>query len=179
MITKTHMGTRVVTMTSESVPKKKKQVTHNDTNIVASSNTRAKRGPLQEESNWPQHRQRGRSTTSVDGGYVHHSHKSSSSSHKNREVTTEGKENNEGCVSNVDDEHPPPHQLEIVHMLTPIPKRKRNTSEGNTKDPGELGVNMKYMEVDDVDEVPTWVAIHMVESKFFVEDLSHNGPTNF
>jgi hypothetical protein len=57
-----------------------------------SSNTHAKRGPLQEEVDQPQHKQRGRSTTSVDGGFVHHSHKSSSSGHKNHEVTMQKEE---------------------------------------------------------------------------------------
>jgi hypothetical protein len=48
----TQVDARVVSMTSKMVHKKKKQVTHDDTNTRASSNTHEERVPLQEEANY-------------------------------------------------------------------------------------------------------------------------------
>jgi hypothetical protein len=82
-------------------------------------------------------------------------------------------------VGDGDDGDPPRHQLEIAHMITHVPKRKRNIGERDTQDPGELEVNIEDMEVDNVDEVPTWATIQMVESKLIAEELSCDGPTIF
>jgi len=58
-----------------------------------------------------------------------------------------------------DDKGPLQHQLEINRIVTPIPKRKRNTYGGNTQDPWVLEDNVAYMEVDEVNEVSAWATM--------------------
>jgi hypothetical protein len=58
-----------------------------------------------------------------------------------------------------DDKDPLRHQLEITHIVTPIPKRKINTYGGNTQDPWGLEENVADMEVDEVNEVPAWATM--------------------
>jgi hypothetical protein len=94
------------TTTSKTTPKKK-QATHDDAHIRENSIGCVKDVPLLEENKQPQYKQKGRSTTSVEGGTIHHSHKSSSSSHGKQGVNAKGRENNEGCAGDGDDWDPP------------------------------------------------------------------------
>jgi len=55
-----------------------------------------------EENKHEKHRQKGISITNAKGGIFHHSHKSSSLGHNNREVNTRGREKNEGCAGDRD-----------------------------------------------------------------------------
>jgi hypothetical protein len=60
-------------------------------------------------------------------------------------------------------------------MITHVPKMKMNIGERNTQDLWDLRVNITYMEVDNVDEVRSWIEIQMVESKLIAQDLVHDG----
>ena len=62
-------------------------------------------------------------------------------------------------LSDGDDKDPLRHQLEINCIVTPIPKRKRNTYGGNTQDPWVLEDNVAYMEFNEVNEVPGWATM--------------------
>jgi hypothetical protein len=69
--------------------------------------------------------------------------------------------------------------LEITHVVTPVPKRKRNPYGGNSQDPGGLETKVTDMEVDEVNDVPTWVVVQIAESKLIAEELAQEGPTIF
>jgi hypothetical protein len=69
--------------------------------------------------------------------------------------------------------------LEATHTVTPVPKRKRNPDEGVTPDPDGLELNMTNMEIDEVNNMPTWVAVQLAERKLIAEELAHEGPTIF
>jgi hypothetical protein len=51
--------------------------------------------------------------------------------------------------------------LEITHVVTHVPKRKRNPDGGNSQDPRGLETKATYMEVDEVNDVPAWATIQI------------------
>jgi hypothetical protein len=98
---------KVTTTPRKIITKKKKQPAHEDAHTRVSSNIGAVEVSPLEGNKQPQHRQRGRSTTNIEGGIAHHPHKSPSSGHKDQEISVGGKENNQGCVGDGDGGDPP------------------------------------------------------------------------
>jgi hypothetical protein len=55
--------------------------------------------------------------------------------------------------------------MEITHVVTHVPKRKRNLDGGNSQDIRGLKTKATCMEVDEVNDVPTWAMVQIAESK--------------
>ena len=69
--------------------------------------------------------------------------------------------------------------MEITHIITPIPKRKRDPYGGNTQYSKGLEENAIDLEFDEANGVPTWVAMQIEDNKFKVEELARERPTIF
>jgi hypothetical protein len=121
---------------------------------VSSSVGAVEASPLEGDKQ-SQHRQRGRSTSIIEGGVMHHPHKIPSSRLKDHE-----RKEGEGCAGDRDSWDPTQYQFEATHTISLAPKRKRNSEGGVSIDPDDLELNTTDMEIDEENNnTPIWVVV--------------------
>jgi len=103
---------------------------------------------------------------------MHHPHKNPSSWHTDHERNVGGKLNRGVCAGDGDGRDPPQYQLEVTHMVSPIPKRKRNLDEHAPLDPDILELNMTNMEIDEANKTLAWVSLYLVVRNLIEEELA-------
>jgi hypothetical protein len=64
-------------------------------------------------------------------------------------------------------------------MVSPIPKRKRNPDGGAPLDPDNLELNTTNMEIDEANNMLTWVVVQLVESKLIARRVSPRRANHF
>ena len=102
--------------TTSKTARKKIHGTRDNSKKATRLNNLPMEGIHQEGTKNPSHMDKGRATTSMDGSFVHNSHKSSSSHHKARDNTSIKRESNEECAGDGYIEGPPQDQLEVLQM---------------------------------------------------------------